>query len=409
MKIFGYNLELSKVQNIDKKLPEKGNVTNAIKIQQTLYRTRQDIGTWRSALTQAENIQYPQRQNLYRLYKDVVMDAHLTACINTRKNLILGQEFIVCDNEGNVNEEKTMFLQKKWFYDFVCYALDSIYYGHSLIQFGDIVSDEFSYVELVPREYVKPEFKIVANNPASFTGINYTEPLYDRWSIGVGGDRDLGLLAKATPYVLWKKIATTAWSEYAEVFGTPIRIGKTNVRDNQTRSNMEQFLKNMGTSSYAVVDTDDIIEMIESNKSDAHEVFDMLIERCNSEISKLILGQTGTTDEKSYSGSANVHERILKQYEEADEIFIENIFKYQLVPLLNKHGFGFENLVIKTKEDNKFSDEEKAKIDMELLKYYKIPSDYIESEYGTPVEEKVKEPEEDNVKKVKNKLEKYYK
>jgi Protein of unknown function (DUF935). len=59
-------------------------------------------------------------------------------------------------------------------------------------------------------------------------------------------------------------------------------------------------------------DTDDLIELVESNRSDAYNVFDMMIQRCNSEISKLILGQTGTLDEKAYVGSAEVQERVLK-------------------------------------------------------------------------------------------------
>ena len=40
-----------------------------------------------------------------------------------------------------------------------------------------------------------------------------------------------------------------------------------------------------------------------------------------------------------------------------------------------------------------------------LLKYYKLPSDYIMETYGTPVEDK---PEVNKIATVKNRLDEYY-
>lgn len=409
MEILGYHIPFTKVKDVSTNLPPKSNIARKITFEQTLHRTRQDIGTWRSAMLQAESLHYPNRQELYRLYKDIVLDAHLSGLIATRKYQILQSDFKVVDKDGNEVEDKTELLKNKWFYDFLDYSLDSIFYGFSLIQFGSLQDDIFTTVDLVPRQYVKQEFDIVVDTPAAITGENFLDAKYRPWVVGVGQKRDLGLLAKAAPYVLWKKGALQAWAEFAEIFGTPIRIGKTNVRDEVTRSNMEGFLKNMGVSAYGVFDTNDLIEIVESNRSDAHQVFDMMIDRCNSELSKLILGQTGTTDEKSYAGSANVHERVLKMYGEADEAFIENVLKYQLIPLLNLHGLGFDGLHIESKEDDKFSYEEKAKIDLELLKYFDIDPVYIENEYGTPVKAKVQPIDnKGSVQSVKNKLDEYY-
>lgn len=407
MELFGLHIPFTKVNNVTNNLPPKANISRKITFEQTLHRTRQDIATWRSAVLQAESLQYPNRQELYRLYKDIVLDAHLSGLIATRKYQILQNDYKVVDKSGNEIEDKTQLLQNKWFYEFLDYSMDSIFYGFSLIQFNSLENDVFQSVDLVPRQYVKQEFDIVVDTPAAITGENFLDAKYRAWVIGVGNKRDLGLLAKAAPYVLWKKGAIQAWAEFCEIFGTPIRIGKTNVRDEATRSNMEGFLKNMGVSAYGVFDTNDLIEIVESNRSDAFDVFDKMIERCNSELSKLILGQTGTTDEKSYSGSANVHERVLKMYGDADEMFIENVLKYQLVPLLNLQGLGFEGLSIESEEEDKFSYEEKSKIDLELLKYYDIPADYIEQEYGTPV---VVKPIDNtgSISSVKNKLEQYY-
>ncbi|MCD6017269.1 MAG: hypothetical protein K0S53_390 [Bacteroidetes bacterium] len=418
MKILGYDISLNKIQNAtptqSQALPEKSNIFRTqVKYQQTLSRTRQDIATYRSALQSAESITYPNRTELYRLYKDIVMDAHLASLIDTRKKAILASSFIVTKN-GKEKLEKTEFLQKKWFYDFTNLAMDSIFWGHSLIQFGDFVNDEFTNLSLVPREYVKPEFNVVVSNPSLMTGVSYLETPFKEWVIGVGDRNCLGLLSQAAPLVLWKKNALAGWANYIELISIPIRIGKTDTRDEKTRANMEEMLKTMGQAAYGIFDLEDTIELIESRNTSPYEIFDKMIERCNSELAKLILGQTSTSDQKSYVGAANVHERVMHQVNEADEIFIENIFTYQLVPFLNMHGLGFNNLKIESEADDELTLQDKAKIDIELLKFYEIPAEYILETYGTPVIPRTISPkttdtlDDSKITDVTNKLSDYY-
>jgi len=291
MKLFGYNIDFNKVQDVSVNMPKTADIRKRITTTTQLYRGFTNIETYKIAVTRAESLTAPQRSELYKVYKNIELDAHLTAAVNQRKNLTLSKDFDVKLN-GEENEELEYIIKQKWFRDFIDYSLDAIYYGHSLIQFDSVVDNAFKSVELVPREYVKPEFHIVTNTYADLSGTDYLEAPYNNWCIGVGKPRDLGLYMKAAPLVIWKKNALGAWSEFVEIFGSPIRIGKTDVRDEETRANMESMLKNMGVASYGVFDTGDLIELVESNRSDAFQVFDMMIQRCNSEISKLILGQT---------------------------------------------------------------------------------------------------------------------
>lgn len=390
------------IVNIADQLNSK-DLMKVIPYEQQLTRQREDIGRWSIAMNAAESIHWPNRTELYRLFKETVLDNHLSALMSTRKNGILSSRFIVTDKQGNEVKEKTDLINKKWFYDFIDMSLDSLFYGYSLIQFGDLINNEFKSVSLIPREYVKQEFHLVVPNPSSIQGTDYTESPYSDWSIGVGNQRDLGLLSKAAPIVLYKKGALTSWAIYNEIFGQPIRIGKMSKRDVKTHQSMVNFLKNMGNNPWAVIDKDDDIQLLESGKTSGQDVYDKLIERANSELSKLILGQTGTTDEKSYAGSANVHERILKEYNESDERFIRFIIQNQLLPFLNKHGFGLDNLVIDIEEDSELSLIEKSQIDLKLLEFYNIPEDYILKTYGTPVIPKI--PVDDTIK---NKLDGYY-
>lgn len=407
MKIFGYSIDFNKVQDVSVNMPKTADIRKRITTPTQMYRGFTNIETYKLAVTRAESLTAPQRHELYKVYKNIELDAHLTAAVNQRKNLTLSKDFDVKLN-GEENEELEYIIKQKWFRDFIDYSLDAIYYGHSLIQFGSVIDNAFKSVELVPREYVKPEFHIVTNTYADLTGTDYLEAPYNNWCIGVGKPRDLGLYMKAAPLVIWKKNALGAWSEFVEIFGSPIRIGKTNTRDEETRANMESMLKNMGVAAYGVFDTDDLIELVESNRSDAFQVFDMMIQRCNSEISKLILGQTGTLDEKAYVGSAEVQERVLKNVAYNDEFFIEGVLNYQLVPMMTRLGIFPEGVTISVKADEDLTLIEQSKIDIELIKTGKFTftPEYLEEKYGSEV---IPVLDPASPEQIKNRLDNLYK
>lgn len=407
MKIFGLTIDFNKVEDLSVKRPDGSDIRKRITTPTQLYRAATSIATYKAAVQSAESIINPQRYNLIREYRNIDLDAHLTAAVMQRKNLTLCKEFEVQIN-GEVNEDLTKLIHNKWFRDFIDYSLDSLFWGYSLIQFDSIVDDVFKCVELVPRQYVKPELHIVTANYSAITGTNYLEMPFSNWCIGVGRTHDLGLYLKAAPLVIWKKNALGAWSEFAEIFGSPIRIGKTNVRDEETRLNMENYLKNMSVASYGVFDTDDLIELIESNRSDAYMVFDMMIQRCNSEISKLILGQTGTLDEKAFVGSAEVQERVLEKVSYTDQYFIESVLNYQLVPMMQKLGLLPNGAKICVEAEEELDIIEMSKIDIELIKTGKFTftPEYLKDKYGSEVVE-VNDPA--SVANVKNRLDNLYK
>jgi hypothetical protein len=399
--------KISSIKNVSKALPPNNDVRNVIKTPIQLYRVRTDILKWRNALTAAQSLTSPQRFSLYQLYQEFDLDAHLTAAIMQRKNLTLSKEFEVYNKDGEEDEEKSKLLKTKWFRDLLSYALDSIFYGYSLVQFGDLVNDEFKTVDLVPRIYVKPELHIVTNSYADITGNDYLESPYKEWCIGIGERYDLGLLNKAAPLLIWKKNALSAWAEYNEIFGAPLRIGKTNINDLATSTNMENMLKNMSGAAYGMFDVNDEIQLIESGKSGA-DVFNSMVDRCNSEISKLILGQTSTLDEKAFVGSAETHERILKQVGDSDEYFITSMLNYQLIPLLNGLGINFEGCKIKSEAEDEFTLQEKAKFAIDIINTgkYEMTEENIKEVFGANV---VKvNPTDSGLTKMKNQMDEYY-
>lgn len=138
-------------------------------MQQTDSLTKKDIATWRAAWQQAISIDTPNRARLYDVYTDCLVDLHLSGCIGQRKGKTMQKESRLVGKDGKEKPEGTALLQKEWFNDFIDLALDSRFWGHSLIQLGDVVPDEdgmrFDKVELAPRKHVCPEYGVVTPEP----------------------------------------------------------------------------------------------------------------------------------------------------------------------------------------------------------------------------------------------------
>lgn len=384
-------------------------------IEQSNYRVRRDVSDWRKALVMAESKEQPRRWLLYNLYEDLVLDAHLSSQIQTRKLKILGLDFKIADLKSKKKlDDKTELLERQWFYSFIDLALDSLFFGHSLIQFSEFKENEVSSIELVPRRHVRPEYGDFLIQQTDSTGIPYRNtPLMD-WLIEIGDHTDLGLLCKAAPNVLWKKNALMCWSEYTEIFGMPLRVGKTNTRSNDDLDRIEAQLQQMGSAAYAVLQTGETVEFIESTKGDAYNVYDKLADRCNSELSKLILGQTLTADvgKTGTRAQGEVHERIADVIHKADILMVELIVNDKLIPLLVKHGYPLQNTFFEFVIKQEITQLDWT-IDSGLLEKFEIEPQYFIDKYSVPIigkravpqflpknnEEEEQEEEEPNTKK----------
>lgn len=127
--------------------------------------TQKDLRNWRQAWQMALNIENPRRGSLYDIYTDIEADLHLTGCVGQRKGFTLKKSFKLIDRKGKENEDATALFKRGWFKDLIGYILDSRYWGHSLIQLGDVITvdGEMRYkgVELVPRKHVIPEYGVI--------------------------------------------------------------------------------------------------------------------------------------------------------------------------------------------------------------------------------------------------------
>jgi SPP1 gp7 family putative phage head morphogenesis protein len=357
--------------------------------QQTVTRNAQQLADWQSALKIAENKLRPRRAKLLQTYKRITLDEHLTAVIEQRKMAVIAKDFYVVKSDSQEkNDELTKVLQAPWFYKLISQGLDSIFYGHSLVEITIKNANGATKLTtvLIPREHVIPEMKEILLRPQDPNGISFIDSGY--YLIEFGEPDALGLLNKAAPLCIYKGNAVGAWADFITKFGQPIRVGKVNSRQQADMDKMEDFLLKMQKSPYAVIDIADQIEIKESAHSDAFKVFHEFATRLDKGLSKLILGQTMTTDDGSSNSQAQVHEAVSNTYTLSDCRFIAQTINEAVLPLLTAMGINFDGHEFAFDLPMEISEQEFQQ-DQWLNENFEIPFEHFSKKYRTPINGKV--------------------
>lgn len=378
-------------KGMDKSVSKKKSIILNLDLK-TQSLTKHDLAHWRSAWQMALNVENPRRGILYDIYTDVLVDMHLTGCISQRMGKTLLKSFVIKKADGSEDEEAQKIFESQWFYDFLMYALDSRYWGHSLIQLGDPIVDatgvrKYAGVTLVPRKHVIPEYGVVIRDQSDSweQGTSYREgPLAD-WCIEVGGSHDLGLLLKCAQQSIPKKNMLAYWDVFGEIFGMPLRIGTTTSQNPADRRRIEEMLEGMGAASWGLFPEGTTIEIKESSRGDAYNVYDRRIDRANSEISKGILNQTMTIDSGSSLSQSETHLEVFENVCAADARLIKYIVNDKLLPVMVKHGFPVAGLQFDWDDAATYSPAEQRELERMLLGFYDIDPQYFIDKYKIPI------------------------
>lgn len=358
---------------------------------QTESLTKKDLRSWRNAWQFAINVDYPNRVPLYNIYGDVDADMHLTGCIGQRKGYVLNKSFRIVNRKGKENPDLTTIFESPWFKAFMDLALDSIYWGHSLIQLGDIITVDgtpaFSCVQLVPRRHVIPEYGVLVVNQQETwqNGYDYRNSEMADWIVEVGGTHTLGLFLKCAQHTIPKKNVCSFWDMFSEIFGIPFRVGKTTSRDPKEQTRIEKMLGSMGAAGWALFPEGTDIEIKESTRGDAYNVFDKRIDRANSELSKGVLTETMTTENGSSLSQSEVHLEVLKNLVSKDADNLRDVINFQLIPKMIKHGFPLSGYRFDWYEGIDFTPEEQVAYERMLLENYEVDPQYFVDKYNVPI------------------------
>lgn len=151
---------------------------------------------------------------------------------------------------------------------------------------------------------VLPEHKFVLHTPKIRSGIAL-----------------LGGLARSALWAwVFKSHAMRDWAAFCELFGQPMRVGKYDA--GATKADvavLRRAVTEIGSDAAAVIPANMVIEFVESgSKTASADLYQRLMMYMDAQVSKAVLGQTGTTDMGGSYAQSKVHDEVRSDLLRAD-------------------------------------------------------------------------------------------
>ncbi|WP_440410643.1 DUF935 domain-containing protein [Neorhizobium petrolearium] len=131
-----------------------------------------------------------------------------------------------------------------------------------------------------------------------------------------------GGIARAVCWTfLFKSFTGKDWAIFCEAYGQPLRLGKWGEgASEKDKEVLLQAVANIGVDYSAIVPASMSVEFVKADIAGSHELYEKRSDWLDRQVSKLVLGQTGTTDMSGSSGyaQAKVHDGVKADIERSD-------------------------------------------------------------------------------------------
>lgn len=387
-------------------LPKEGiNITN-INVR-VPSRNTQNIENWRNATRTFENQTNPSRVAMYDLYKDIELDGQVISTWSKRCDAVTNKRLLF-KRDGAEDEEITKLLNSPDMRLFIKELHKTIAYGFTLIQINRVWYDEDEERyriewDLIPRKHVHPEkgFECVSieQNMAVRDFLFKEKPLAD-YMVWAGDPTDMGLLAAVAQYVIYKRGGFGDWAQFAEMFGMPFRELSYDDYDQATRAKLEEAMENWGASAYIIKPKSAELTLHDTGGSTSSaDVYDLLISKCDASISKIILGNTLTTEQGEVGSQAlgEVHKKSESEKNISDQLFILSVLNTKFRAVLKKFGFNLAGgeIMYEGLEADWDKMQTKWNVVKGISETVPVDDDYIYEEFDIPKPENYEELKEE--------------
>ena len=346
------------------------------------YQPAADFEAFGNALAQAQAERNPKPELLAPYYAKCQQDAHLASVLQQRRLATLGRPFVLLGPDGSPNSEAQVLLSQPWVAQLLGLVLDSAFAGYAVVELLGLHEQGFAAVQRIAPAAIDAAGGTL--RLPNGERVPFREGELQPWCIELGLPTDTGLLAQATPLVMWKQRALSGWSTYLELFGMPFRKGHTDTNDPEMRLRMQEGLKNMGSSGWGVFDQEDRVEFVQTySQGSGGNAYEHMVRLADEQLSKLILGQTMTSEAGGSLAQALVHERVAQSIARADAQRIEMVMNAEVLPRLALFGFAVDGLRFAfLPDEDGLSAQLKLELVKALLPYKRIPAEWLRAEFG---------------------------
>jgi len=349
------------------------------------------IKDWTLAVLMATDPLNPRRAELMRFYESLKLDLHLGSCVDNRILPIQCAPFKLTDKSGKDDTEAHKLLERPWYIDLVKLICMHTFEGTKLIEMIELnEKGELKEVSEIPQSNFVAKDGIVIKEEYDTNGVLYKEGAYLDYYVQIGNDYNLGLFNLVAMIVLAKKLGLGSWMSYIDKFGVPPVFAITDRMDKTRTDELFEMLASFRSNHFAVLQGNEKIEVPNNYGTDGYQSFEALNKHCDDSMSKFFLGGTGTSDAKSFVGSAEVHERLLKYRHQVDKLLLKFYMNEEIIPRLVKLSSVYSplaNLYFEFDETETMTLAEKIKAVVELSKFYKFDVLELAKITGLPVTE----------------------
>jgi len=328
-----------------------------------------------------------QRQYLYDMLQNAVdFDSHLNGLIQKRLLSTVGRklEYVV---NGEINEAARLITESPRFDEFkreVIFAKAIVGIGVFEL-FKKKWNEQFLFdFANIPPKHIDPYEGLVREY--QFSSSDKDKPYRNKRNvIHFGGGEDFGLILPIVITAIRKRAAMNAWSEYAALAGKNFQIVKYRGKM-PSKSEREQIRSILNAAGTGTADLPPGIDLETNNQTSTsqNDLFEGIVKYYDDQHTKLLLGQTMTTEDGSSRSQAEVHERTQESILDSDAKFLLDVLNYEMFEMLPAFGIA-QNGKWQYMESATTKASQSVDLDLKIKELgYNFTPEYIAEKYNLP-------------------------
>ena len=295
-----------------------------------------DIARFQLAVNKALRWDYGNRRDLYDLYSSALMDTHLKGVLRKRK-IAVSQFEVKFQKDGEPVDAVNEQIHSPWFRAFLKSLIDVQMWGFCAYQFW---RDKNGWIQFsqIDWRHIEPHRREVLRYDTDLQGV----PL-DSFpnTLMLGDESEIGELMAVLPWIITKRQDTGDWAQYCQLFGMPIREYTYSGTDWETIERIKKEAETQGSNGVYLHSDEAAMKMLDSSsKSGSCELYKSLMEKCDEQISILILGNTLTTNvgDSGTQALGTVHKKEEDAISADDRGYVLDVLNYEMGDIFNSLG-----------------------------------------------------------------------